>query len=111
MAGRVQTPTLFFACFEISPTALASAGLIDPFLDVDVPLFIDPVLLEKSSNSQIRQTRVSAGERASAIVVIDAILTRCGPGLRFSHRRGDLMNCNSVPCVIVYALSAPSFFS
>ncbi|MBB3938074.1 chromosomal replication initiator DnaA [Aureimonas phyllosphaerae] len=33
--------------------ALKAAGLVDPFLDADVPLFIDPVLLEKSSNAKI----------------------------------------------------------
>jgi hypothetical protein len=45
--ARVQNPTLFSAYFRVSPQALAAAGLIDPFLDVDMPLFIDPVLLEK----------------------------------------------------------------
>ena len=50
----VQNPTLFSAYFGVPPEALAEAGLIDPFLDVDIPLFIDPVLLEKSSNETIR---------------------------------------------------------
>src|SRR5262249_9442494 len=36
--------------------ALSDAGLIDPFLNVDVPLFIDPVLLEKSSNKTIKKS-------------------------------------------------------
>lgn len=51
--SRVQNPTLFSTHFGISPEALQAVGLIDPFLDVDVPLFIDPVLLEKSSNKRI----------------------------------------------------------
>jgi hypothetical protein len=51
--ARVQNPILFSAYFDVKPEALATAGLIDPFLDVDVPLFIDPVLLEKSSNATI----------------------------------------------------------
>lgn len=41
---------LFSQYFSIPQTALDEAGLIDPFLKVDTPLFIDPVLLEKSSN-------------------------------------------------------------
>jgi hypothetical protein len=36
--ARVQNPTLFSAYFGVPSQALASAGLIDPFLDVDVPL-------------------------------------------------------------------------
>lgn len=52
--ARIQNPTLFSTYFSIKPEALAEAGLIDPFLDVDVPLFIDPVLLEKSSNERIK---------------------------------------------------------
>lgn len=56
--ARVQNPILFSVYFGISPSALPAAGLIDPFLDVDVPLFIDPVLLEKSSNAIIRTTAI-----------------------------------------------------
>lgn len=52
--ARAQNPTLFSAYFGINPDALTSTGLIDTFLDVDVQLFIDPILLEKSSNDTIR---------------------------------------------------------
>lgn len=48
--ARVVSPTLFSVYFGIDPSALERAGLIDPFVDVDTQLFIDPVLLEKSSN-------------------------------------------------------------
>jgi len=51
--ARVHNPTLFSTYFGVRPEVLTDAGLIDPFLDVDVPLFIDPVLLEKSANSTI----------------------------------------------------------
>ncbi|MBA4034937.1 MAG: hypothetical protein C0480_10100 [Bradyrhizobium sp.] len=53
LMARVQNPILFSSYFGVRPEALAEAGLVDPFLDVDVPLFIDPVLLEKSGNSTI----------------------------------------------------------
>jgi hypothetical protein len=56
--ARVQNPILFSAFFGVPSQALAAAGLIDPFLDVDVPLFIDPVLLEKSSNKTINTTAI-----------------------------------------------------
>lgn len=49
----IKDPVLFSSCFGIDATALQDAGLIDPFLDVDTQLFIDPVLLEKSSNKRI----------------------------------------------------------
>lgn len=48
--ARIHNPVLFSTYFKIDPAALDGAGLIDPFIDVDTQLFIDPVLLEKSSN-------------------------------------------------------------
>lgn len=51
--AKVSNPTLFSAYFGIDPKELDRAGLIDPFIDVDTELFIDPVLLEKSSNDAI----------------------------------------------------------
>jgi hypothetical protein len=57
--AHVKNPTLFSAYFGIRPQMLAAAGLIDPFLDVDIPLFIDPVLLEKSSNNTINSTAIA----------------------------------------------------
>jgi hypothetical protein len=54
--ARVHDPILFSTYFGVPPETLADAGLIDPFLDLDVPLFIDPVLLEKSSNDTIRES-------------------------------------------------------
>lgn len=43
-------PLLFSQYFNIEPVVFSNASLIDPFLNVDTQLFIDPVLLEKSSN-------------------------------------------------------------
>src|SRR4051812_8360407 len=45
---RVKDPTLFSTHFGVPSKALAGAGLVDSFLDVDVPLFIDPVLRIRS---------------------------------------------------------------
>lgn len=52
--ARVKDPILFSSHFNLPKDELMKAGLIDPFLDVDVPLFIDPVLLEKSNNDKIK---------------------------------------------------------
>lgn len=54
----VKNPLLFSTHFDISPDALKTAGLIDPFLDVDIPLFIDPILLGKSANEWIKTSAV-----------------------------------------------------
>ena len=57
--ARIQNPILFSTYFKVPAQVLAAAGLIDPFLDVDVPLFIDPVLLEKSANRTINTTAIA----------------------------------------------------
>lgn len=67
--GRVNNPTLFSSYFGVPTQALEAAGLIDPFLDVDVPLFIDPVLLEKSSNKKINTTAIARFRRHFEILV------------------------------------------
>lgn len=67
--ARVQNPILFSAYFGVSPKTIAAAGLIDPFLDVDVPLFIDPVLLEKSSNTTIATSAINRFRRHFEVLV------------------------------------------
>ncbi|EGR4057752.1 hypothetical protein DDM81_06740 [Vibrio cholerae] len=51
--AKIQNPLLFSKYFGIDEKELDNAGLIDPFLNVDTQLFIDPVLLEKSANPKI----------------------------------------------------------
>ena len=43
--AKVVNPILFSSYFEVDPQEIDKAGLIDPFLNVDLELFIDPVLL------------------------------------------------------------------
>lgn len=47
-------PTLFSKHFGIDPDALDEAGLIDPYVETDTPLFIDPLLLDKSANELVQ---------------------------------------------------------
>lgn len=49
----IRNPILFSEYFGIDPKILAAEGLVDTFLNVDTPLFIDPLLIPKSSNSII----------------------------------------------------------
>lgn len=51
--GADMRPTLFSQYFKIDPSDLDDAGFLDPFVNVDLPLFIDPLLLAKSSNELI----------------------------------------------------------
>ena len=58
--ATVKNPLLFSTHFGVKVDALAEAGLIDPFLNVDTQLFIDPVLLEKSSHDIVRTDALTA---------------------------------------------------
>ena len=51
--ATVKGPVLFSTQFAVDPERFSEAGLIDPFLDVDTQLFVDP-LLAKSANDVIR---------------------------------------------------------
>jgi hypothetical protein len=53
--AKVQDPIIFSTHFGLKPGLIEEAGLIDPFLNVDTQLFIDPTLLEKSSNQIIKE--------------------------------------------------------
>src|SRR5947209_6556438 len=47
-------PVLFSAHFGVAPAKLGAKGLLDPILNADTKLFIDPLLLRTSTNSRIR---------------------------------------------------------
>lgn len=52
---KVVHPTLFSKLFNVSENALGAAELLDPILNWDSKLFIDPLLLTSSSNALIRE--------------------------------------------------------
>lgn len=51
--AKIKNPLLFSKHFGVDEKKLEKEGLIDPFLNVDTQLFIDPVLLEKSAHREI----------------------------------------------------------
>ncbi len=51
--AKIKNPLLFSKHFGVHERELEKAGIIDPFLNVDTQLFIDPVLLSKSGNPEI----------------------------------------------------------
>jgi len=61
--AKVKNPILFSTHFGLKPGVMEAAGLIDPFLNVDTQLFIDPTLLEKSLNPIIKDKALSEFRR------------------------------------------------
>ncbi|WP_050604548.1 hypothetical protein [Ruegeria sp. 6PALISEP08] len=57
--ARIVNPILFSSYFGVNPAEIDKAGLIDPFLNVDLELFIDPVLLEKSGHPLIAKDAIA----------------------------------------------------
>lgn len=51
--GRIKDPRLFSQEFEIDAKRILKLGLLDPILNGDTRLFIDPVLLRSSKNAVI----------------------------------------------------------
>ncbi|MDD5306005.1 MAG: hypothetical protein PHU25_01670 [Deltaproteobacteria bacterium] len=51
--AKIRHPRLFSKYFNIDPARLASMGIMDPVLNVDTKLFIDPLLLSRSSHQAI----------------------------------------------------------
>ena len=58
--ARVYEPILFSTYFSIPSSSFDDSGFIDPFIDVDTQLFIDPVLLEKSANPTMATDAIAA---------------------------------------------------
>ncbi len=58
--AKIVKPVLFSKYFGLNSQELSKAGLIDPFITVDTQLFIDPVLLEKSSEPLINKDAITA---------------------------------------------------
>lgn len=47
-------PTLFSEKFKVDAEHFDDADLLDPYIDTDTPLFIDPLLIDKSQNGVLR---------------------------------------------------------
>jgi hypothetical protein len=50
LMGRIKNPRLFSQEFDVDPKKISTLGLLDPILNGDTRLFIDPVLLPSSAN-------------------------------------------------------------
>lgn len=52
--AKFSNPVSFTAQFGINPRLLETAGALDPLLNVDTKLFIDPLLLDESGVPEIK---------------------------------------------------------
>lgn len=65
---RIRKPTSFSDAFGIAPSTLAKEGVLDPVLNVDTKLFIDPLLLSSSSHVEIRNGAITYEKYFSILV-------------------------------------------
>lgn len=63
MSATLIQPVLFSTQFGIPSSVLDKAGLIDPILNSDTKLFIDPLLIAKSANPLIRSKGIKLLEQ------------------------------------------------
>jgi hypothetical protein len=90
--AKLFKPLLFSQQFGISPAILQNTGLLDPFLNADTKLFIDPLLLKQSSNPLIRGKGL-ATFRKRMKEIIDLLIatpTNTGPAWTSALRLLDL---------------------
>lgn len=73
-------PTLFSQKFGVDAQALDDANLLDPYVDTDTPLFIDPLLIDKSQNTVLQ---------TSGIEQFRAYFDKVMRLLAMSEKRGD----------------------
>jgi hypothetical protein len=60
---NIKNPTSFSEAFAINPTDLRKLGVLDPVLNVDTRLFIDPLLLADSKHKEINKGAVASYKR------------------------------------------------
>jgi hypothetical protein len=53
--GKIKNPLQFSHHFGISPARLSSLGVLDPTLNVDAKLFIDPLLFKSSKHPEMQE--------------------------------------------------------
>lgn len=79
--AKIRSPILFSTHFRIDPNFLDEVGVLDPVLNVDTKLFIDPLLLSNSQHIEINK-----GAHSKFIHFFDVIMRL----LRSSKKEGDV---------------------
>ncbi|MDL1871873.1 hypothetical protein FBR05_06680 [Deltaproteobacteria bacterium PRO3] len=66
--GKIKNPIQFSRAFKISDKKLYSLGVLDPTLNVDAKLFIDPLLLKLSRHPELKKADKTYREYFSTII-------------------------------------------
>ncbi len=53
--AKISNPVLFSDHFKVDASELMSLGVLDPFINADTQLFIDPLLLEGSMHDEMKE--------------------------------------------------------
>jgi len=90
--SRLIRPVLFSQAFSLDPASLKAADLVDPILNADTRLFVDPLLLSSSNHPEIRNEGFDLlKERFSKIVRLMAASRRIDdPAWKAADRLLDL---------------------
>jgi hypothetical protein len=67
--AKLINPKLFSRQFGINPTELDKEGLLDPVLNADTKLFVDPLLLKGSSHPVLQSAGVQAFEQRMSSII------------------------------------------
>ena len=67
--ATIRDPILFSKHFGIDPARLARLGVLDPMLNADTKLFIDPLLLRESRHTEINTDAVTYFDKHFAEVI------------------------------------------
>lgn len=94
--AKLVNPVLFSNSFSVSPTAFDEAGLVEPVLNCDTKLFVDPLLLSTSGNPLMRRDgyRLLKSRFRSIIRLIDASER---PGDKAWRTAADLLTLEERP--------------
>src|ERR1700722_15882132 len=77
--AKISDPVRFSVQFGFSSALLDEAGALDPSLNVDTGLFIDPMLLASSRHPEI-STNAVASYRSHFEMIIKLLAVSKGPG-------------------------------
>src|SRR5712672_126776 len=90
--AKIVNPKLFSQQFGVPKAGIDKAGFLDPLLNADTKLFIDPLLLRHSKNTTLKTKGVAAFRKRTADIVnlLMATPTNSGPAWTAALRLLDL---------------------
>jgi hypothetical protein len=90
--AKIVNPKLFSQQFGVPKADIDKAGFLDPLLNADTKLFIDPLLLRHSTNTTLKTKGVAAFRKRTADIVslLMATPTNSGPAWTAALRLLDL---------------------